>query len=34
MPELKTAYGYFIVLAAIAGICAWLYFRFKRAKWL
>jgi len=34
MPELETRYGYFVVLAVIAVICAWLYFRFKRARWL
>ena len=34
MPELSTRYGYFVVLAAIAGICTWLYFRFRRARWL
>jgi len=34
MPELDTRYGYFVVLAAIVLICAWLYFRFKRARWL
>ena len=34
MPELGTRYGYFIVLGVIAGTCAWLYFRFKRAKWI
>ena len=34
MPELGTQYGYFVVLAAIALICTWLYFRFKRARWL
>ena len=34
MPELSTQYGYFVVLAAIVLICAWLYFRFKRARWL
>jgi magnesium transporter len=34
MPELKTAYGYFVVLGAIALICGWLYLRFKRARWL
>lgn len=34
MPELKTAYGYFVVLAVILSICAWLYYRFKRANWL
>ena len=34
MPELKTQYGYFAVLAAIRVICAVLYARFKRAGWL
>ena len=34
MPELKTQYGYFAVLAAIVVICAVLYARFKRAGWL
>jgi len=34
MPELKSPYGYPAVLAAIALICAWLYVRFKRARWL
>jgi magnesium transporter len=34
MPELTTQYGYFVVLAAILLICGWLYFRFKRARWL
>ena len=34
MPELNWRYGYFVVLAAIAAICAVLYFRFKRAGWL
>jgi magnesium transporter len=34
MPELKTKYGYFIVLAVIAFICAALYSRFRRLRWL
>jgi len=34
MPELKTSYGYFVVLGVIAALCALLYVRFKRAKWL
>jgi magnesium transporter len=34
MPELKTQYGYFIVIAAIVSLCTLLYFRFKRARWL
>ncbi len=34
MPELKTTYGYFIVLGVIAVICAALYIQFKRVKWL
>lgn len=34
MPELRSVYGYPAVLAAIALICAVLYLRFKRARWL
>lgn len=34
MPELKTEYGYFVVLAVIAAVCTLLYIRFKRAGWL
>ncbi|HTR12032.1 MAG TPA: magnesium and cobalt transport protein CorA [Roseiarcus sp.] len=34
MPELKTEYGYFVVLAAIILLCAGLYLRFKKAGWL
>ena len=34
MPELKTTYGYFVVLGVISAICAILYIRFKRARWL
>lgn len=34
MPELKTRYGYFVVLAAIGLLCTALFVRFKRAKWL
>ncbi|MFT3996665.1 MAG: magnesium/cobalt transporter CorA [Asticcacaulis sp.] len=34
MPELKTTYGYFVVLAVIAVVCGLLYYRFKRLKWL
>lgn len=34
MPELKWAYGYFAVIAAIAAICGYLYRRFRRAGWL
>ncbi|MBB3693606.1 magnesium and cobalt transport protein CorA [Sphingomonas sp. BK580] len=34
MPELRTRYGYFVVLAVIAAVCAFLYVRFKRLKWL
>lgn len=34
MPELKTRYGYFVVLAVIVLICAALYARFKKLKWL
>jgi magnesium transporter len=34
MPETKSPYGYFVVLVVIAGICTWLYRRFRRAHWL
>lgn len=34
MPELESRYGYFVVLAAIAAICAALYVQFKRSGWL
>jgi len=34
MPELKTRYGYFIILGLIGVLCSVLYFRFKAAKWL
>ena len=34
MPELKTDYGYFIVLGVIALLCCGLYVRFKNARWL
>lgn len=34
MPELKTQYGYFVVLGVIAAACTTLFFWFKRTKWL
>lgn len=34
MPELKQPWGYPAVLAAIAGLCGYLYLRFRRAGWL
>lgn len=34
MPELKTQYGYFVVLGVISAICGALYLRFKRARWI
>jgi len=34
LPELEWRYGYFIVLGAIATICALLFWRFKRIGWL
>ena len=34
MPELKTEYGYFVVLGVIVLLCAGLFARFKRARWL
>jgi magnesium transporter len=34
MPELKWAYGYFLVIAIIFAICATLYVQFRRNGWL
>jgi magnesium transporter len=34
MPELKWRYGYVLSLLVMAGIDVYLYFRFKRARWL
>jgi magnesium transporter len=34
MPELKTEYGYYVVLVVILSLCAILYYRFKRTGWL
>jgi magnesium transporter len=34
MPELKTQYGYYVVVGIIALLCTVLYLRFKRARWL
>lgn len=34
MPELKTEYGYFVVLGVIACLCTFLYYCFKRSHWL
>jgi magnesium transporter len=34
MPELKTEYGYYVVLAAIVLVCGVLYHRFKKVGWL
>jgi magnesium transporter len=34
MPELRTEYGYYVVLAAIALICGALFLRFRRAGWI
>jgi magnesium transporter len=34
MPELKWAWGYFLVLAVIFGICGALFLRFRKLGWL
>ncbi|NYT65864.1 magnesium and cobalt transport protein CorA [Alcaligenaceae bacterium] len=34
MPELEWVYGYPAVLLAISGVCGFLYWRFKKVKWL
>lgn len=32
LPELKTSYGYFVILAVIAVMCIAFFIRFKRAR--
>ena len=34
MPELRSPYGYPAVMAFILGVCGFLYWRFKRTRWL
>lgn len=34
MPELKSEYGYYVVLAVIVTMCGILYYRFKRSGWI
>jgi magnesium transporter len=34
MPELKSEYGYYVVLGVIGVLCGILYYRFKRAGWI
>jgi magnesium transporter len=34
MPELKWRYGYAVALGLIAGVCGYLYYRFRRAGWV
>jgi magnesium transporter len=34
MPELNWHYGYFTVIAVTAAICAYLFYRFRRAGWI
>lgn len=34
MPELKWTYGYPAVLAAVALVCSWMYWRFRQSGWL
>jgi magnesium transporter len=34
MPELKTEYGYYVVIGVIISLCAILYYRFKKTGWL
>jgi magnesium transporter len=33
MPEVRSPYGYPAVLAVVAALCAYLYYRFRRAGW-
>lgn len=34
MPELKTEYGYYVVLGVIVVLCGGLYIRFKQTRWI
>lgn len=34
MPELSWKYSYFVLMAVMFGICATLYYRFKKANWI
>jgi magnesium transporter len=34
MPELRWKYGYAAALGVVAGVCGYLYYRFKKAGWL
>ena len=34
MPELRTQYGYFVVIGVIVVVCTALYLRFRRAGWI
>lgn len=34
MPELRWDYGYFVVLGAIAAVCGFLFWRFRKSGWL
>ena len=34
MPELETAFGYYVVVGAMATICAILFWRFRKNGWL
>ncbi|MCI0688990.1 MAG: magnesium/cobalt transporter CorA [Sporichthyaceae bacterium] len=34
MPELRWRWGYYLVLALMAGVCSWMYRAFKRSGWL
>ncbi len=34
MPELRSPYGYPAVMLVILGVCSFLYWRFKRTRWL
>jgi len=34
MPELHSDYGYFVVIGSMLGLCALLFWRFRRAGWL
>jgi len=34
MPELRWKYGYALALGLVATVCGYLFYRFKKSRWL
>ena len=34
IPELKWKYGFWVITGLMMGTCSYLYYRFRKAKWL